>query len=55
MLGISPSSSARYSHMCMVMRGVQKMNASTVTSVMVGSFNEDQDLRKEFLSLLKKN
>ncbi|XP_056894355.1 GTP cyclohydrolase 1-like [Takifugu flavidus] len=42
-------------HMCMVMRGVQKMNASTVTSVMLGSFNEDQDLRKEFLSLLKKN
>uniref|UniRef100_A0A674PA53 GTP cyclohydrolase 1 n=1 Tax=Takifugu rubripes TaxID=31033 RepID=A0A674PA53_TAKRU len=42
-------------HMCMVMRGVQKMNASTVTSVMLGSFNEDQDLRREFLSLLKKN
>ncbi|XP_049443834.1 GTP cyclohydrolase 1-like [Epinephelus fuscoguttatus] len=38
-------------HMCMVMRGVQKMNASTVTSVMLGGFNEDPKIRREFLEL----
>uniref|UniRef100_A0A671THR9 GTP cyclohydrolase 1 n=1 Tax=Sparus aurata TaxID=8175 RepID=A0A671THR9_SPAAU len=38
-------------HMCMVMRGVQKMNASTVTSVMLGSFNDNAETRKEFLAL----
>uniref|UniRef100_A0A4W6E3W4 GTP cyclohydrolase 1 n=1 Tax=Lates calcarifer TaxID=8187 RepID=A0A4W6E3W4_LATCA len=36
-------------HMCMVMRGVQKMNASTVTSVMLGRFHDDPEVRKEFL------
>ncbi|KAM8874230.1 GTP cyclohydrolase 1 2-like [Spinachia spinachia] len=38
-------------HMCMVMRGVQKINASTVTSVMLGKFHDDPTTRKEFLSL----
>ncbi|XP_068591012.1 GTP cyclohydrolase 1-like [Cebidichthys violaceus] len=38
-------------HMCMVMRGVQKMNASTVTSVMLGRFHDDPTTRKEFLNL----
>ncbi|XP_030270944.1 GTP cyclohydrolase 1-like [Sparus aurata] len=38
-------------HMCMVMRGVQKKNASTVTSVMLGSFNDNAETRKEFLAL----
>ncbi|XP_029285981.1 uncharacterized protein LOC115007311 [Cottoperca gobio] len=38
-------------HMCMVMRGVQKINASTVTSVMLGTFHDNPTTRKEFLSL----
>ncbi|KAM9832078.1 GTP cyclohydrolase 1 2-like [Neosynchiropus ocellatus] len=38
-------------HMCMVMRGVQKMNASTTTSVMLGTFHDDPKTRKEFLAL----
>lgn len=36
----------------MVMRGVQKMNASTVTSVMLGKFHDDATTRREFLSLI---
>ncbi|XP_040896338.1 GTP cyclohydrolase 1-like [Toxotes jaculatrix] len=32
-------------HMCMVMRGVQKINASTVTSVMLGRFHDDPKTR----------
>ncbi|XP_061739399.1 GTP cyclohydrolase 1-like [Nerophis ophidion] len=38
-------------HMCMVMRGVQKNNASTLTNVMLGAFNDDPIRRKEFLNL----
>lgn len=40
-------------HMCMVMRGVQKINASTMTSCMMGNFREDVKTREEFLSLIK--
>lgn len=40
-------------HMCMVMRGVQKLNANTMTSCMMGAFRDDVKTREEFLSLIK--
>lgn len=40
------------SHFCMMMRGVEKQQSSTVTSAMVGAFREDHATRNEFLSLV---
>ncbi len=39
-------------HMCMMMRGVEKQQSTTVTSAMVGCFH-DQPTRSEFLSLVR--
>lgn len=39
------------SHMCMMMRGVQKQNSTTTTSCFRGTFKE-RDTRNEFLKLI---
>jgi GTP cyclohydrolase I len=39
-------------HMCMMMRGVKKANASMVTSAVLGTFKEDPKTRSEFMEHL---
>jgi len=41
-------------HLCMAMRGVEKTNASTITSAMLGTFRECDRSRAEFFSLIGK-
>ena len=40
------------SHLCMMMRGVQKQNSQAVTSCMLGRFKSDPRTRSEFLNLV---
>jgi GTP cyclohydrolase I len=40
------------SHLCMMMRGVEKQNSRTVTSAMRGVFRDDGRTREEFLRLV---
>ena len=40
-------------HLCMMMRGVQKQNSSTITSCMLGHFKSDSKTRNEFLDFIK--
>ena len=50
--GVSVIIEAR--HTCMMMRGVEKQNSVMKTSVMLGSFRDNQSTRMELLSLLNK-
>ncbi len=40
-------------HLCMMMRGVQKQNSTTVASCMLGDFKDDPKTRAEFLNLIQ--
>lgn len=40
-------------HFCMMMRGVEKQNSSTVSSMMLGTFRSKIETRQEFLNLIK--
>ncbi len=40
-------------HFCMMMRGVQKQNSSTMTSCLLGCFRKDASTRGEFLGLIQ--
>src|SRR5574342_703064 len=40
-------------HLCMIMRGVEKQNSIAITSSMLGAFKDNQNTRKEFLSMVR--
>lgn len=40
-------------HMCLRSRGVQKQNSQMISSAMLGRFEKEPGLRKEFLSIIK--
>ncbi len=40
------------SHLCMMMRGVEKQNSKAITSCMLGRFRSDEKTRAEFLNLI---
>jgi GTP cyclohydrolase I len=39
------------SHLCMMMRGVEKQNSMSITSALIGTFRDDAKTRDEFLRL----
>jgi len=39
-------------HLCMIMRGVEKLNSVATTSAMLGTFRSDVKTRSEFLTLI---
>lgn len=41
------------SHLCMMMRGVEKQGGSTITNAMRGTFQSDARTRQEFLAALR--
>lgn len=43
------------SHLCMVMRGVEKTSASTITSCGLGCIKKSEKIRNEFFSLVGLN
>jgi len=43
------------SHLCMMMRGIQKQNSRTVTSCMRGVFMRDERTRGELMDLLRRD
>jgi GTP cyclohydrolase I len=43
------------SHLCMMMRGVEKQHSRTTTSAMRGLFKTDSRTRTEFLDLIKES
>lgn len=49
-LGVGVVLQAR--HMCMEMRGVEKINSTTTTSSLKGAFISNPDTRREFFSLI---
>ena len=44
---------AHAAHLCMMMRGVQKQNSSTMTSCLLGTFRSDFRTRNEFLGFVR--
>lgn len=43
------------SHMCMVMRGVEKAGSSTISTTLLGNFESDRQIRKEFFQMVNNN
>lgn len=42
-------------HLCMVVRGVEKTGTTTITSCVLGCFEENSKIRNEFMTLISTN